>query len=479
MKKELETVTDKLPLKTLVALIIGSTTGSGIFNLPQNTAAHAGAGAVLSGWLITGIGMLALCFVYRTLAIRKPELNNGVYAYACACAGKFIGFNSAWGYWLSACLGNTVYLIASLGALSYFFPQLGEGNTATAIFCASVIIWLIYSLILRGIKGAIYANLIVTVAKVIPLLLFITLTLLAFRYSIFQSNFWGNDTSHSFTAQIKSTMLVTVWVFIGIEGASVYSARAKSRSEIGKAMFIGFMSALLLFLSISLLPLGVISQPELASLKNLSMAGVLEKIMGYSSMLIMIPSLLLSVGGAFLAWTLLATESLFTPANDGLMPTYFTQQNKHGVPHHSLWLTSGCIQLFLIIIWLTKTKYLTLISVAASTILMPYLLSAVYATKIAFCTKNASQCAHAYFLSKDSLAGIITIIYCCWLFYAAGFKYLLVSSLLYAPGSIFYIVARYQQRKQIFKLFEGIFFSVIFFSATISVYLLTTGQFKF
>ena len=54
------TTPSRLPLSLLVALVVGSILGSGIFGLPQNMAAGAGAGAILIGWLVTGVGMLAL-----------------------------------------------------------------------------------------------------------------------------------------------------------------------------------------------------------------------------------------------------------------------------------------------------------------------------------------------------------------------------------------------------------------------------------
>jgi hypothetical protein len=41
-------------------------------------------------------------------------------------------------------------------------------------------------------------------------------------------------------AQVKSTMLVTLWVFIGIEGASVYSSYAAKRPDVGAATVIGY-----------------------------------------------------------------------------------------------------------------------------------------------------------------------------------------------------------------------------------------------
>ena len=107
----------KLMLLPLIALVIGSMIGGGVFNLPSDMSRHASPGAVLIGWIITGIGMLMLAFVYQSLAVRKPELNAGPYAYAKAGFGNFVGFNSAWGYWLSAFLGNVAYAVAIFSAL--------------------------------------------------------------------------------------------------------------------------------------------------------------------------------------------------------------------------------------------------------------------------------------------------------------------------------------------------------------------------
>ena len=128
----------KLGLGLLVALVVGSILGSGIFGLPQNMAAGAGAGAILIGWAISGVGMLMLARVYQLPFLRKPELDNGVYAYARALSGEYVGFNSAWGYWVSAWIGNVGYLVAAFGALGYFYPAFGDGNTPGAIAGASV-----------------------------------------------------------------------------------------------------------------------------------------------------------------------------------------------------------------------------------------------------------------------------------------------------------------------------------------------------
>ncbi|HWR81239.1 MAG TPA: arginine-ornithine antiporter, partial [Pseudomonas sp.] len=66
----MSTSENKLKLGALIALVVGSMIGGGIFSLPQNIAASASAGAVLIGWAITGVGMLTLAFVFQTLANR-------------------------------------------------------------------------------------------------------------------------------------------------------------------------------------------------------------------------------------------------------------------------------------------------------------------------------------------------------------------------------------------------------------------------
>lgn len=463
-----------LKLGLLIALVIGSMIGSGIFSLPQNMASGAGAGAVLIGWLITGIGMLMLAFVYQTLTRRKPELDNGIYAYARASAGDFVGFNSAWGYWVSAWLGNVGYLVIVFGTLGYFFPVFGEGNTAAAVAGASVLLWVMHFVILRGVRGAAVLNAITTVAKIIPLLLFVVLALVAFKVDIFAQDFWGRTDLGSIMTQVKSTMLITVWVFIGIEGANVFSARAERREDVGRATVTGFAIVLFLLMAVSLLSLGIVSQAELAGMKNPSMAGVLQKSVGTWGAVLINIGLLVSVGGALLAWTLLAAETLFTPATGGVMPKFLSRENARGVPANALWVTNGLVQLFLLITLVSNATYLALISLATSMILVPYLFSAVYATRIALAGEGYALGDTTR--SRDILIGGIATVYCCWLLYAAGPKYLLLSALLYAPGVFIYAWAKREHGARMFKPFEAVILTVIVALAAVAAWMLASGR---
>lgn len=461
-----------LSLGLLVALVVGSILGSGIFGIPQNMAAGAGAGAILIGWAITGVGMLMLARVYQMLALRKPELDNGVYAYARALSGEYVGFNSAWGYWISAWIGNVGYLVAAFAALGYFFPAFGEGNTQAAIIGASVVVWIVHMLVLRGIQGATVLNAVVTVAKVVPLLLFIVLVAMAFEVKTFRLDFWGDAKLGSVLNQVKSTMLVTVWVFIGIEGASVYSARAQKRQDVGRATVLGFLICLVLLMCVSLLSLGIYTQPELAALKNPSMAAVLEKAVGSWGAIAVYIGLIVSVGGGFLAWTLLAAESLFTPAKGGVMPTWLAQKNSNDVPANALWLTNGMVQLFLIVTLFSKASYLALISLSTAMILLPYLFSAVYGLSLALKGEGPTSTKRA----SDTPVAVIAAVYCVWLLYAAGLKYLLLSALLYALGAGVYILAKKQRKEQPFTGQEWGYLALVCVVAIAAATMLVTGR---
>ena len=221
--------TQKLSLFALTTMVVGGMVGAGIFSLPRTFANATGPIGAVIAWLIAGTGMYMLARVFQSLAERKPDLDAGVFAYAKAGFGDYPGFLSAFGYWIGSCIGNVSYWVLIKSTLGAFFPVFGDGNTVVAILVASVGIWLFHFMILRGIQQAAVINSIVTVAKVVPILVFIVILIFAFKLDLFSANLYGGDLTGSVFEQVRATMLVTVFVFLGIEGASVYSRYAKER----------------------------------------------------------------------------------------------------------------------------------------------------------------------------------------------------------------------------------------------------------
>ena len=465
----------KLRLGALVALVVGSMIGGGIFSLPQNMAASADVGAVLIGWVITAIGMLTLAFVFQTLANRKPDLDGGVYAYAKAGFGDYMGFSSAWGYWISAWLGNVGYFVLLFSTLGYFFPIFGEGNTPAAVIGASALLWAVHFLVLRGIKEAAFINLVTTVAKVVPLVLFVLIALFAFKLEIFTADIWGvkNPDLGSVMNQVRNMMLVTVWVFIGIEGASIFSSRAEKRSDVGKATVIGFITVLLFLMLVNVLSLGIMTQPELAKLQNPSMAAVLEHVVGHWGAVLISVGLIISLLGALLSWVLLCAEIMFAAAKDHTMPEFLRKENANHVPVNALWLTNAMVQVFLVITLFSASTYLSLIYLATSMILVPYLWSAAYALLLAVRGETYENALKER--KKDLFIGAIALIYAIWLLYAGGTKYLLLSALLYAPGAILFAKAKRELGKPIFTNVEKLIFAAVVIGALVAAYGLYDG----
>lgn len=278
-------------LTALTALVISSMIGSGIFSLPQNMASVAGSKALLIGWLITGIGIIFLGISFAVLARLRPDLDGGIYTYAREGFGDMMGFFSAWGYWLCTTVGIVGYLVVAFEAVGTFtdtpdFVLFGKGNTFWAFLGESAVAWLIYWLVARGIKEAAGVNLAATFVKVFPLILFIGLAAYFFKADVFMADWTGaslatpENPDAGIMSQVKNTMLITLWVFTGIEGAAVLSKHAKSRADVGRATVLGVVLVLAVYVAVTVLAQGILPRAEIAAMANPSMAGVLAHMVG-------------------------------------------------------------------------------------------------------------------------------------------------------------------------------------------------------
>jgi arginine:ornithine antiporter/lysine permease len=434
----------------------------------------AGPLAIMIGWGITAVGMLALTFVYQGLAVRKPELDAGPYAYAQAGFGPFIGFNSAWGYWLSAWIGNVSYAVLVFSALSYFVPVFGDGNTWQAVLGASALLWLVHFLVLSGVRQAAFVNILTTIAKIAPIVLFVALAAVAFKIDVFSLDFTGpaDGSLGSVLAQAKGTMLVTLWVFIGIEGASVVSARAARRRDIGLATVAGFLTCLALYALVSLLSLGVMQRPELAGLKNPSMSGVLEAIVGPWGAALVNIAVVVSVVGAFLSWTLFAAEIANVAAKRKTLPRFLAGDNAAGSPANALWVTNLLVQVFLIVTLLSQATYQALYYISASAILVPYVFSGAYAVRLAITGEGYQPRENRSF---GLLVGLVATVYGAWLVYAAGPSYLFMCAMLYAIGVVPHMIARREAGEAPFRPVEGVLAAALIATGIAAAYMIWTG----
>jgi arginine:ornithine antiporter / lysine permease len=468
--------TRKLSLFALTAMVIGSMVGAGIFSLPRTFGGATGPFGALVAWSIAGTGMYALAMVFRVLAERKPNLDAGIFAYAKAGFGDYAGFLSAFGYWLVGCIADVSYWVLIKSTLGAFFPIFGDGNTIPAVLVSSVALWLFHFMILRGIKGAAAINTIVTVAKVIPILVFIVILIAAFKVDLFRANFWGGESlpETGLIEQVRATMLVTVFVFIGIEGASVYSRYAQKRSDVGAATILGFIGVTALMVLVSLLPYAVLERADIAGMRQPSMASVLEAVVGPWGGIFVSIGLVVSVLGAYLAWSLICIEVLFAAAKSGDMPRVFARESRNGVPSAALWLTNIVIQLFLVSTLLSQDAFALMVKLTSSMVLIPYLLVAAYGFFVA--ARGETYDLRSNERRRDLILAGIATLYAVFMIYAGGLKFLLLSAILYAPGTILYFQIRHEQKKPVFTAAEWLIFIVASAGCIVGVYGLVTGE---
>jgi arginine:ornithine antiporter/lysine permease len=466
-----------LGLSALIAMVVGSMVGAGIFSLPQAFGRATGPLGALIAWAIAGSGMLTLAFVFQTLSRRKPDLDAGVYAYAKAGFGNYSGFLSAFGYWIGTCLGNTTYFVLIKSTLGAIIPAFGEGNTVPAVAVSSVILWTIHTLILRGVKEAATINTIATIAKIVPIIGFLILVLFHFNYATFAENFYGGGDEISvgyIFGQVRATMLVTVFVFLGIEGASVYSRYARNRRDVGTATLVGFLGVLALLVLVTVLSYGILPRATLASLRNPSMAGVLQAAVGTWGAVFVSVGLIISVLGAYLAWSLLAAEVAYSASKTGTMPAFLAHENKNQVPSSALWLTNGMVQVFLILTLFASEAFTLALKMTSAMNLIPYFFCAAYALKIAARGETYER-DPAKDRRNDLAIGGLATIYTAFLIWAGGLDFVLLSAVLYAPGTILYFLARREQQKTIFTPVEVGVFVVVVAGAVAGVISLATG----
>ena len=465
----------KLSRAALVGLVVGSMVGAGIFAVPSSFGQATGALGALIAWGIAGVGMLMLAFVFQTLARRRPDLDTGIYAYARAGFGSYLGFATAVGYWIGACLADVACLVLIKATLGHFIPVFGDGTTVAAIVGASVILWGTHLLVLRGVKQAAALNTIATVAKMVPLAIFIVVAAFAFQADLFALNFRGNDAlgQSSLATQVRGTMLVTVFVFVGIEGASVYSRYAKRREDVGTATVLGFLGVLCLLVLVTMLSYGVLLRPDLAALPAPALAGVMASIVGPWGRVFISIGLLVSVLGNYLSWSMLAAEVMHSAAKNGVMPAFLARENAAGAPSAALWLTNFVIQFFLVVSFFAEYAFTMALKMTGSMTLLPYLLVAAYGLKLAW--SGETYASEPRERRRDTLRSGIATVYAATMLWAGGPKFLLLSAILYAPATALYALARREQRARLFTVPEFLVFVVLVAAAAYGVLALRSG----
>lgn len=438
--------TKEMSLLGLSMIVIGSMLGGGVFNLPSSISQSAGVVASLLAWLITGVGVFFIAKVFQTLSKEEPEVIGGIYYYAKDGFGDYVGFNSAWGYWLSNIIGNVSFVILFLDALSKFIPSIGGSGGQIGLFLGTFMIWGVIFLVARGIRTASILNTIATSAKVVPILMAIFLLFIHFKYhtfslDVFAKNMMLNGKQlGSVPTQIRHAMLQTMWVFVGIEGAVVLSGRAKRARDVGRATLIGYATTLAIYVLIVMLSFGSLPQDQLANLPSPSLSGVLRASSGAWAASMIDIGVIISVLGAWISWTILAAEISFDAAQDKMFPAFLGKANKQNAPVNALVLNGVIMQIVFLISRWAMDAFQAVTDTATTMVLVPYVLSAAFLWQVAKGKNHKGQ----QFLAFGG------IVYGIYMLYSSGALNLLYCIGIYALGFVFWLWNSHTYHRPIF-----------------------------
>lgn len=427
---------NKLGLVGLIAIVVSSMIGGGIFNLPSNMSIDAGFVGVTISWIVTAVGIYFLANTFSILSDENPNLHSGIYSYARAGFGKFVGCEIAWGYWLSSIFGNVAFAVLLMQTIGYFYPVF-NGHNIWSFVGGSAFIWLMYFIVICGVTKATFLNNIATFAKLLVLVVMLFFFAKGFNMKIASYDMFGKiENLGPLTQQVKSTMLITLWCFIGLEGAVVLSGRAKNPKDVGKATLLGILICIIIFSALSILSFGVLHQSKLAYLPNPSTAYVLEAIVGKWGATFVNVGIIIALLGCWLSWTIITAEVPYIASKDGVFPKFLVKTDKNDTPTASLLMSTIAMQLAMLIVLYSTNAWLLLVDITGLMILPPYTASTLFLLKE---LKNGKlKNLSSGKIKMAFISGLVACIFTIWLLLSSKTELLLVSTTIFSIGIIVY-----------------------------------------
>jgi basic amino acid/polyamine antiporter, APA family len=433
----------ELGLWLATALVIGNMIGSGVFLLPASLASYGGISIV--GWLFTAAGAFLLAYVFARMARGYPR-TGGPYAYSRRAFGDFIGFQTAWGYWIAAWLGNAAIATAFVGYLAYFFGGLGGTSSGDYLVQALVAVAAIVVLTAVNVLGVRQGGLVqaaMTVLKLIPL---IAIAFVAIFW--FQTANWPefNPTGDGSFGTVGAVAALTLWAFIGLESATIPAESVRDpERNVPRATLIGLVATAVIYILGTVAVMGLLPMETLAA-STAPFADAAAAAWGTWAGDAVAIGAIVSTFGCLNGWILLTGQMPFAAARDRLFPTPFARLNRWGAPGIGI-VTSSALVVAFIFAFYNKgqiDRFNDYILLATTTTLIAYLYGA--AARMQLLVSDRSTFPGR--MSVEMGAALLAVGYALWTIFGAGYRYATWAVLLTFAGIPVYVWLKSQTRKE-------------------------------
>lgn len=317
----------KIGFWAVFAIVTGSQIGSGILMLPVSLAPFGIYGVL--GWLFSGMGAIMLALVFANLCQRFPR-TGGPHVYVQETFGNTVGFFAGWTYWLISWVSTPIVITSSVGYLS---PVLGVNSHLFNLVLELVLLFIITTINLKGVKTAGKMEFVLTLLKFIPLLVVPIAALSLFDIQHFTVT--SQEAGQTPTKMIFYVTLLTLWGFIGVESATTPAGSVENPAKtIPRAVIFGTLSVALLYFINSVSIMGAMPGKDLmqSSAPYADIARLLFK--GNWHLVISLIAAIVCIG-TLNAWTLASGQIALGLAEDGLFPKFLGKCNQHGAPRNA------------------------------------------------------------------------------------------------------------------------------------------------
>lgn len=429
------------------AMVVGNMIGSGVFLLPALLATVVlsyGSSALLA-WVVTGIGAIVLALVFATLGRTYPR-TGGPYAYAREAFGGFVGFLTAWGYWIAAWVGNAAIATAFVGYATVVWPELGLHPMWMALFAVGTI-WLLTLVNAAGVKQGGWVQVVTTALKFIPLALITLIGIFSIDGAHFTPFVAEGNSSFGFFEGITAAIGLTLWAFIGLESATVPAGEIRDPEKtIPRATIWGTVVTTLVYIGATVAVMGIIPLGALET-SNAPFADAAGQLWGGNWATVVAWIGMIAAFGALNGWILLTARVSLAAADDGVFPRVFGRLSQRGTP------VAGLVVAAMLVTGLTFMNYSEslvdqfgfAILLATLTTVVPYAFAA--AAELALFIREPARFTNVRFV-RDSVIAVLGFGYAVWAMYATGPEAISKGFLLLMVGIPVYLWVRWRASRR-------------------------------
>jgi basic amino acid/polyamine antiporter, APA family len=422
------------------ALVVGNIIGVSIFQMPSALAPY-GLNAI-TGWVVNVVGCLFLALSFGPLSRAFPA-DDGPYAYIARAFGETTAFLIMWSYWASVWVSNAAIAIGIVGYSTVFFPPLATTVGLPALTALGVL-WVFVAVNLGGVRAACGVQMLTTVLKLIPqaAIIILGLWLLVVHPAAYGAHIPPNPPSWREVSEVSTLALFSM---TGIECAMIPASRVRDPSRtIPRATLAGTLITGIVYIAISVVPIFLIPQKELAA-ANAPFADLFARLLGGHYGELVAAFILVSGLGVLNGWTLMAGEvgqSLGRHGGFGLL----SRENRRGAPAAALLITGVITTLMLLTNYASSIAkvFALLIVIAAAGTLPMYFACALALIALRWRGEPAMSS-----LPRRRTIAIATaaVIYCIWVSFGIGSEPLLYTLLLAGAGVPFYLWSMLLRRR--------------------------------